>query len=273
MAEALGINTRHVDLAVFAIGSGVAGLAGSALALIAPVTPTVGQSYIVYAFLVVILGGLGSVLGHGLAAMMIGLFSAGAQMFTSVSTSDVLLLVFVIAFIQFRPRGIVSQQARARWRRAEMRRSETSGICRRFRRASSRAALSWSVRTFAARAFPRDGHPRNGHRAGVGQCRNSAARARACSSDSAATRSRCISSLPRSVPGDIPDFMQWNGLDSLPWLWVPFKSGVFAIAAAWWFPAALAGGARVAGISSPGRRRLFRDYHAGAGAGSDDLHH
>jgi urea transport system permease protein len=113
MAEALGINTRNVDLAVFAIGSGVAGLAGSALALIAPVTPTVGQSYIVYAFLVVIVGGLGSILGTLFAALLIGLFSAGWQIFTSVSTSDVLLLVFVIAFIQFRPRGIVSARSRS----------------------------------------------------------------------------------------------------------------------------------------------------------------
>jgi len=113
MAEALGINTRNVDLVVFAIGSGVAGLAGSALALIAPVTPTVGQSYIVYAFLVVILGGLGSVVGTAIAAVIIGLFSAGAQVFASVSTSDVLLLVFVIAFIQFRPRGIVTASSRS----------------------------------------------------------------------------------------------------------------------------------------------------------------
>jgi len=113
MAEALGINTRTVDLVVFAIGGGVAGLAGAALALIAPVTPTVGQSYIVYAFLVVIVGGLGSLLGTALAALLIGLLSAGWQIFTSVSTSDVLLLVFVIAFIQFRPRGIVSVRSRS----------------------------------------------------------------------------------------------------------------------------------------------------------------
>lgn len=113
MAEALGINTRFVDLVVFAIGSGVAGLAGSALALIAPVTPTVGQSYIVYAFLVVILGGLGSLLGTSLAALLVGLFSAGCQIVTSVSTSDVLLLLFVIAFIQIRPRGIVSISSRS----------------------------------------------------------------------------------------------------------------------------------------------------------------
>ncbi len=113
MAEALGVNTRWVDLVVFALGTGVAGLAGSALALISSVTPTVGQSYIVYAFLVVIVGGLGSLTGTALAALMVGLFSAGAQIFTSVSTSDVLLLISVIAFIQFRPRGIVSVRSRA----------------------------------------------------------------------------------------------------------------------------------------------------------------
>ncbi len=113
MAEALGVNTRLVDLAVFALGSGVAGIAGSALALISPVTPTVGQSYIVYAFLVVIVGGIGSLLGTALAALLVGLFSASVQIFTSVSFADVLLLVMVVVFIQFRPRGIVARRGRA----------------------------------------------------------------------------------------------------------------------------------------------------------------
>jgi urea transport system permease protein len=113
MAQALGVNTSLVDLVIFALGTGVAGLAGSVLAFIAPVTPTVGQSYIVYAFLVVILGGLGSLLGTLLAAAIVGLFSAGAQIFTSVSFADVLLLMFVIAFIQFRPSGIFATRGRA----------------------------------------------------------------------------------------------------------------------------------------------------------------
>jgi urea transport system permease protein len=113
MAEALGANTRLVDLAVFSLGTGIAGLAGAALALIAPVTPTVGQSYIVYAFLVVIVGGLGSLTGTLLAALLVGVFSAVTQIFTSVSVADVLLLVFVIVFLQFRPRGIVWQRSRA----------------------------------------------------------------------------------------------------------------------------------------------------------------
>ena len=113
VAEAHGVNTRRVDLVVFALGSGIAGLAGSALALISPVTPTVGQSYIVYAFLVVIVGGLGSLAGTALAALLVGLFSSAVQFFTSVSFADVLLLVMVVIFIQFRPRGIVVRRSRA----------------------------------------------------------------------------------------------------------------------------------------------------------------
>ena len=113
MAEAHGVNTRRVDLMVFALGSGIAGLAGSALALISPVTPTVGLSYIVYAFLVVIVGGLGSLLGTVLAALLVGLFSSSVQMFTSVSFADVLLLVMVVLFIQFRPKGIIFTRSRA----------------------------------------------------------------------------------------------------------------------------------------------------------------
>lgn len=113
MAEALGVNTRRVDLVVFALGSGVAGLAGAGLALIAPVTPTVGQSYIVYAFLVVILGGLGSLLGAAIASLLVGWFSAGAQMFTSVSLSDVFLLLLVVVIIQFRPRGLIATRSRS----------------------------------------------------------------------------------------------------------------------------------------------------------------
>ena len=113
MAEALGANTRAVDLIVFSLGTGIAGLAGAALALIAPVTPTVGSSYIVYAFLVVIVGGLGSIVGTLIAAIAIGVFSALTQIFTSVSVADVLLLVAVIAFLQVRPRGIVRQLSRS----------------------------------------------------------------------------------------------------------------------------------------------------------------
>ncbi|WP_022799024.1 urea ABC transporter permease subunit UrtB [Thermus islandicus] len=113
MAAALGIHTRAVDGFVFALGSGLAGLGGAALAFLAPVTPTVGQSYIVDAFLVVILGGLGSLGGTVVAGLLVGLASALLQALTSVSLAKVLLLLLVVLTLQVRPRGLVSLRSRA----------------------------------------------------------------------------------------------------------------------------------------------------------------
>jgi urea transport system permease protein len=112
-ASAMGVSVRKVDMFVFALGAGVAGVAGVILALLGPVTPNVGQSYIVTAFLVVILGGLGSVVGATIAAVMIGLFSALAQVFVDVSFAQVLMLLFVIVFLQFRPQGVIAVKSRA----------------------------------------------------------------------------------------------------------------------------------------------------------------
>lgn len=113
MAAAAGIDVRRVDMAVFALGSGIAGLAGVALGLLGPVTPTVGQSYIVPAFLVVVMGGLGSIAGSTVAAVILGLVSAYAQVFVDVSVAQVLVLVLVILFIQFRPQGVLAPRSRA----------------------------------------------------------------------------------------------------------------------------------------------------------------
>lgn len=112
-ASAMGVSVRLVDMFVFALGSAVAGVAGVVLALLGPVTPTVGQSYITTAFLVVILGGLGSITGTTIAAVLIGLVSALAQIFMDVSLSQVVTLVFVILFLQFRPQGVISVRSRA----------------------------------------------------------------------------------------------------------------------------------------------------------------
>lgn len=112
-ASAMGVSVRSVDMLVFALGSAVAGLAGVVLALLGPVTPSVGQSYVVPAFLVVIMGGLGSIRGATIAAVIIGLFTALAQIFVDVSFAQVLMLVFVIIFLQFRPQGVVAIRSRA----------------------------------------------------------------------------------------------------------------------------------------------------------------
>lgn len=113
IAAAMGIDARRIDLLVFALGTGVAGLAGVILALLGPVTPTVGQSYIVPAFLVVILGGLGSLVGTTIASVMVGLFTALVEIYVNVSVAQVLLLLFVILFIQIRPQGVITVRSRA----------------------------------------------------------------------------------------------------------------------------------------------------------------
>ncbi len=89
MASASGIDVKRVDLTVFCLGSGVAGLAGVMLALLGPVTPNVGQSYIIPAFLVVVMGGLGSIVGTTASAIILGLFAALAQIFVDVSVAHI----------------------------------------------------------------------------------------------------------------------------------------------------------------------------------------
>lgn len=112
-ASAMGVNVRQVDAFIFALGAGAAGVGGVVLALLGPVTPNVGQSYIVTAFLVVILGGLGSIVGTTIAAVMIGMITALSQIFVDVSFAQVLTLVFVVIFLQFRPQGVIAIRSRA----------------------------------------------------------------------------------------------------------------------------------------------------------------
>jgi urea transport system permease protein len=113
MAAATGIDVRRVDLLVFCLGTGVAGLTGVVLALLGPVTPNVGQSYIVPAFLVVVMGGLGSIMGTTIAALLLGIFSAMTQIFFDVSVSQMLLLLLVVLFLQLRPQGVIAMRSRA----------------------------------------------------------------------------------------------------------------------------------------------------------------
>jgi urea transport system permease protein len=112
-ASAMGVSVRRVDMLVFGLGAAVAGVAGVILALLGPVTPSVGQSYIVPAFLVVVMGGLGSITGTAIAAVAIGLVSALSQVFVDVSFAQVLMLLFVVVFLQFRPEGVVAIRSRA----------------------------------------------------------------------------------------------------------------------------------------------------------------
>ena len=113
MAAALGINTRLVDITVFSLGTGIAGLAGASLATISPITGVIGSSYIVNAFLVVILGGVGSIVGALMAALSLGFLTSFFESFYSVSYAKVIILLLIIVFLQWRPKGFIVTQSRA----------------------------------------------------------------------------------------------------------------------------------------------------------------
>lgn len=111
VAGALGVVTPRVDILTFGLASGLAGVAGCALALIGPIGPSLGTYYIVDAFLVVILGGLGQILGTALAALSIGWLNAILEYQTSASLAKVMVFALVIAFLQWRPAGMISRRA------------------------------------------------------------------------------------------------------------------------------------------------------------------
>ena len=112
MASSLGVSTRRVDNLTFALGSGLAGLAGCALTLIGPIGPSLGTFYIVDAFIVVILGGLGQVPGTILAALIIGILNTVFEFGTTAVVGKVLVFAMVILFLQWRPDGLIRVRGR-----------------------------------------------------------------------------------------------------------------------------------------------------------------
>ncbi len=113
MAKAMGIRTEWVDAMTFGLGSGIAGIGGVALSQLTNVGPNLGQAYIVDSFMVVVFGGAGNLLGT-----VVGAFSLGtARMFIEPSMgavlANILFLLFIIVFIQFRPKGLFPQRGRA----------------------------------------------------------------------------------------------------------------------------------------------------------------
>jgi urea transport system permease protein len=112
LAAVSGLPTSRVDAATFALGSGLAGVAGAAVALIGSIGPQIGTSYVIDAFLVVIVGGLGKLRGAVIAAFVLGLLGSIAAYETSASIGKALVFAAVIVFLQFRPDGLVSFRRR-----------------------------------------------------------------------------------------------------------------------------------------------------------------
>jgi urea transport system permease protein len=113
MAAAMGIHTARVDMWTFGLGSGIAGLGGMALSQIGNVGPELGQGYIVDSFMVVVLGGVGKIAGTIWGAMGLGIINKFIEPHTGAVLGKILLLIFVILFIQKRPQGLFAQKARA----------------------------------------------------------------------------------------------------------------------------------------------------------------
>jgi urea transport system permease protein len=112
MAACLGVRARRVDAGTFALGAGLAGLAGCALTQIGNVGPELGQNYIVDSFMVVVTGGVGKLLGSILAALGIGGLNKMIEPSFGAVYGKVLILVFVILFIQRRPSGLFAMKGR-----------------------------------------------------------------------------------------------------------------------------------------------------------------
>lgn len=113
MAAALGVATPRVDLLAFALGSGLAGLGGCALSQVGNVGPELGQGFIVDSFMVVVLGGVGQLAGTVGAALGLGQVNKLLEPTAGAVMAKIVVLVFVILFIQRRPQGLFAQRGRS----------------------------------------------------------------------------------------------------------------------------------------------------------------
>jgi urea transport system permease protein len=112
MAKALGVKSEWVDALTFALGSGVAGLAGVALSQITNVGPNLGQSYIIDSFMVVVFGGVGNLWGTLVGAFTLGSLNKFIEPQTGAVMANIIVLVGIILFIQIKPRGLFPQKGR-----------------------------------------------------------------------------------------------------------------------------------------------------------------
>ena len=113
IASCMGVNTARVDTYAFALGSGIAGLAGCALSQVGNVGPDLGQGYIVDAFMVVVLGGVGQLAGTVYAALGLGILNKFLEGWTGAVLAKIAVLVIIIIFIQKRPQGIFAVKGRS----------------------------------------------------------------------------------------------------------------------------------------------------------------
>ncbi len=113
MAKAMGVRSEWVDALTFGLGSGIAGIAGVALSQLTNVGPNLGQAYIIDSFMVVVFGGVGNLWGTFVAAMSLGVVNKFLEPWSGAVLAKIIVLVFIILFIQKRPKGLFPQKGRA----------------------------------------------------------------------------------------------------------------------------------------------------------------
>jgi len=113
MARAMGIRSGWVDAMTFGLGSGIAGIAGVALSQLTNVGPNMGQAYIIDSFMVVVFGGVGNLWGTLVAAMSLGVINKVLEPWAGAVLAKIIVLIFIILFIQKKPRGLFPQRGRA----------------------------------------------------------------------------------------------------------------------------------------------------------------
>jgi urea transport system permease protein len=113
MAASMGIRTPWVDALTFALGSGIAGVAGVALSQVDNVSPNLGQGYIIDSFMVVVFGGVGNLWGTLVGAFSLGVLNKFLEPYAGAVLGKILVLVLIILFIQKRPRGLFALKGRA----------------------------------------------------------------------------------------------------------------------------------------------------------------
>jgi len=113
MAKAMGVRSARVDALTFGLGAGIAGVAGVALSQLTNVGPNLGQSYIIDSFMVVVFSGVGNLWGTLVAGLSLGVINKVLEPWAGAVLAKILVLVFIILFIQKRPRGLFPQKGRA----------------------------------------------------------------------------------------------------------------------------------------------------------------
>lgn len=113
MARAMGVRSEWIDALTFGLGSGIAGVAGVALSQLTNVGPNLGQSYIIDSFMVVVFGGVGNLWGTLIGAFSLGIINKFLEPWSGAVLAKIIVLAFIIMFIQKRPRGLFPQKGRA----------------------------------------------------------------------------------------------------------------------------------------------------------------